>query len=91
MSAKLRKDMDDVSEKTGIPLKRCRRQVCGGTLYLELFLKLNKFLFPCDHCRLGYPAARCLVPMCSVKWMPEYRQKTKECRSTEKRNRGTLE
>eukprot|EP00794_Sanderia_malayensis_P020243 gene20243-22225_t len=26
MSAKLRKDMDDVSEKTGIPLKRCRRQ-----------------------------------------------------------------
>ena len=27
MSAKLRKDMDDVSEKTGIPLKRCRRQV----------------------------------------------------------------
>lgn len=27
MNAKLRKDMDDVCEKTGIPLKRCRRQV----------------------------------------------------------------
>ena len=28
LTGRLRKDLDDVSEKTNIPLKSCRRQVC---------------------------------------------------------------
>ena len=40
MSAKLRKDMDDVSEKTGIPLKRCRRQVALFNVYPQLHIAL---------------------------------------------------
>ena len=42
MSAKLRKDMDDVSEKTGIPLKRCRRQVTFLSKHM-LFILLPVF------------------------------------------------
>ena len=33
MSAKLRKDMDDVSEKTGTSLQSCRRQVDEFVIY----------------------------------------------------------
>lgn len=29
LTGRLRKDLDDVSEKTNIPLKSCRRQVCS--------------------------------------------------------------
>ena len=28
LTGRLRKDLDDISEKTNIPLKSCRRQVC---------------------------------------------------------------
>lgn len=39
MSAKLRKDMDDVSERTGIPLRSCQRQV-----YSVFFINILLFL-----------------------------------------------
>lgn len=53
LSSRNRKDMDDVSEKTRIPIRSCRRQVCTGktlschdvpgklslvTMYLQNFL-----------------------------------------------------
>ena len=28
LTGRLRKDLDDISEKTNVPLKSCRRQVC---------------------------------------------------------------
>lgn len=54
LSSRNRKDMDDVSEKTRIPIRSCRRQVCTGktlsshnvsgklslvTMYLQIFLQ----------------------------------------------------
>lgn len=54
LSSRNRKDMDDVSEKTRIPIRSCRRQVCTGktlachdvpgklslvTMYLQNFLQ----------------------------------------------------
>ena len=37
LTGRLRKDLDDVSEKTNIPLKSCRRQV--GLMYITCSLK----------------------------------------------------
>lgn len=41
LSAKTRKDLDDVSEKTKVALKSCRRQVCELLFNFILFLHLH--------------------------------------------------
>ena len=42
LTSRHRKDLDDVSEKTGIPLRSCRRQVHRISSYLKNPLILKK-------------------------------------------------
>ena len=56
LTGRLRKDLDDISEKTNVPLKSCRRQVCCHYLLdmmsqfsLHTFcVSVSSYLSTCD-------------------------------------------